>query len=66
MSHRPAPTPQAPRLALKLADLVSYVARGNATSAAMAEPLGAPRAAHTERPAPDDLVFRHPLNATPL
>ncbi|MGY6248631.1 GNAT family N-acetyltransferase [Bosea thiooxidans] len=51
---------------LKLKSLVSYVARGNAASAAVAERLGAARDAHAERPNPDDLVFRHQLNATPL
>ncbi|WP_449254991.1 GNAT family N-acetyltransferase [Bosea sp. (in: a-proteobacteria)] len=49
---------------LKLASLVSYVARDNAASAAVAERLGARRDADAERPDPDDLVFRHPLGAT--
>lgn len=46
---------------LKLASLVSYVARGNVASISVAERLGAMRDAQAERPDPDDLVFRHPL-----
>jgi RimJ/RimL family protein N-acetyltransferase len=46
---------------LKLASLVSYVARGNVASISVAERLGAMRDAQAERPDPGDLVFRHPL-----
>jgi RimJ/RimL family protein N-acetyltransferase len=40
--------------------LVSYVAAGNDRSAAVARRLGCTEDREAARPAPDDLVFRHP------
>lgn len=49
---------------LKLSSLVSYVAPGNTASIAVAERLGAVCDTRADRPDPNDLVYRHPLNIT--
>lgn len=45
---------------LKLATLVSYIALENTRSIKLARRLGAIPDDHAKRPAPDDVVFRHP------
>ncbi len=50
---------------LEVAELVSYIAPDNASSAALAERLGAVRDLVADRPDPDDLVYRHMLTSMP-
>lgn len=51
--------------ALGVPELVSYIAPNNASSAALAERLGAIRDLLADRPDPKDLVYRHSLTTTP-
>ncbi|MGX1740752.1 GNAT family N-acetyltransferase [Bosea sp. NPDC055353] len=50
---------------LGVAELVSYIAPDNASSAALAERLGAVRDLVADRPDPKDLVYRHRLMSAP-